>query len=46
MAAPARIPAFEIEEGSPHPLGATIQQNGGEFLVVFRERNRRRTAAF
>src|SRR6516164_4293874 len=33
MAAPARTPAFEVQEGSPHPLGATIQQNGVNFSL-------------
>jgi isoamylase len=33
MAAPTRAPAFEVEEGSPHPLGATIQQNGVNFSL-------------
>ena len=28
MATPALVPAFEVEEGSPHPLGATVRQNG------------------
>jgi isoamylase len=33
MAAPALAPAFEVEEGSPHPVGATIQQNGVNFSL-------------
>jgi len=33
MAAPALAPAFEVEEGSPHPLGATIQQDGVNFSL-------------
>ena len=33
MATPALVPAFEVEEGSPHPLGATIQPNGVNFSL-------------
>src|SRR5262252_5106925 len=33
MAAPALVPVFEVEEGSPHPLGATIQPNGVNFSL-------------
>jgi isoamylase len=33
MAAPLLSPAFEVQEGSPHPLGATIQQNGVNFSL-------------
>ena len=33
MAAPTLAPAFEVEEGSPHPLGATILQNGVNFSL-------------
>src|SRR5215469_10285489 len=33
MVAPALIPAFEFEEGSPHPLGATIQPDGVNFSL-------------
>ena len=33
MATPALAPAFEVEEGSPHPLGATLQQNGVNFSL-------------
>ena len=33
MAAPALFPVFETEEGSPHPLGATIQPTGVNFSL-------------
>jgi glycogen operon protein len=33
MATPALVPVFEVEEGSPHPLGATIRQNGVNFSL-------------
>jgi glycogen operon protein len=33
MAAPALVRMFEIEEGSPHPLGATIRPNGVNFSL-------------
>jgi glycogen operon protein len=33
MATPALVPAFKVEEGSPHPLGATILQNGVNFSL-------------
>src|SRR6516164_8407594 len=33
MAAPTLAPAFKVEEGSPHPLGATIQPNGVNFSL-------------
>jgi len=33
MATPALVPAFEVEEGSPHPLGATIAQSGVNFSL-------------
>jgi isoamylase len=33
MAAPAFVPAFEVEEGAPHPLGATIRANGVNFAL-------------
>ena len=33
MAAPALAPAFKVEEGSPHPLGATIRQDGVNFSL-------------
>jgi isoamylase len=33
MAAPAIAPKFEVEEGSPHPLGATIRQTGVNFSL-------------
>src|SRR5208282_2135135 len=31
--APARVPQYDVEEGSPHPLGATIQPNGVNFSI-------------
>ena len=33
MAAPALTAAFEVENGSPHPLGATTQTNGVNFSL-------------
>ena len=33
MAAPALTAAFEVENGSPHPLGATTQANGVNFSL-------------
>jgi len=33
MAAPALVSVFEVEEGSPHPLGATIRQSGVNFSL-------------
>src|SRR6516162_4339083 len=33
MATPAFVPAFEAEMGSPHPLGATVRQNGVNFSL-------------
>jgi isoamylase len=33
MATPARVPIFETEEGSPHPLGATVQPKGVNFSL-------------
>jgi glycogen operon protein len=33
MATPALVRVFEVEEGSPHPLGATIRQNGVNFSM-------------
>jgi isoamylase len=33
MAAPTLAPTFEVEEGSPHPLGASVQQNGVNFSL-------------
>ena len=33
MAAPALASAFEVEVGSPHPLGATVRQNGVNFSL-------------
>jgi isoamylase len=33
MAAPTLAPAFEVEVGSPHPLGATIQKKGVNFSL-------------
>ena len=33
MAAPAPAPVFEVEEGSPHPLGATIRPRGVNFSL-------------
>ena len=34
MAAPAIAPAFETEDGVPHPLGATIRDNGVNFSLA------------
>jgi isoamylase len=31
--APAHIPQYDVEEGSPHPLGATIQPNAVNFSL-------------
>src|SRR5215831_6534962 len=33
MAAPTLVPMFEVEEGSSHPLGATIQPSGVNFSL-------------
>ena len=33
MATPAFAPLFEVEVGSPHPLGATVRQNGVNFSL-------------
>jgi pullulanase/glycogen debranching enzyme len=33
MAAPTLALAFEVEEGSPHPLGATLQKKGVNFSL-------------
>jgi glycogen operon protein len=33
MSSPALAPAFQVEVGSPHPLGATIQQDGVNFSL-------------
>jgi glycogen operon protein len=33
MATPALAPSFEVEVGSPHPLGATIRQDGVNFSL-------------
>jgi isoamylase len=33
MAAPTVAPVFEVEEGSPHPLGATVQPGGVNFSL-------------
>ena len=33
MAAPALVPQFEVEEGFPHPLGATISPKGVNFSL-------------
>ena len=33
VAVPAPVPAFQVEEGSPHPLGATVQPGGVNFSL-------------
>lgn len=33
MATPALAPSFEVDVGSPHPLGATIRQDGVNFSL-------------
>jgi isoamylase len=33
MATPALVPVFEVEEGSPHPLGATVRPDGVNFSL-------------
>ena len=30
----ALVPLFDVEEGSPHPLGAAIEQNGVNFSFI------------
>src|SRR3974377_1234344 len=33
MAAPTLVPVFEVGEGTPHPLGATVQPSGVNFSL-------------